>query len=120
IFFVASRNALLSGYFTNLDRTRRQGAEVSLQGLTVGDRVDWFAKYAYTRATFASAAQIFSIRSDDDFENSNLAGPNTVVPGDVIPLVPTHQAKAGGSLQITPMLSLGLDGRYIGSQWVRG
>jgi outer membrane receptor protein involved in Fe transport len=120
IFFVASEDALLSGYFTNLARTRRIGGEMSLQGDALHERVDWFASYAYTHATFASSAQIFSIRSDDDFDGNVLAGANAVVSGNKIPLVPAHQAKAGASLRLSRMLSAGLDGRYIGRQWLRG
>lgn len=120
IFFVASEDALLSGYFTNLDRTRRQGIEASVNGNAVASRLDWFANYAYTSATFQSPAQLFSIRSDDDFGDSPLAGDNDVRPGDCLPLVPRHQVKAGASLRFERGLSAGLDTRYIGRQWLRG
>jgi iron complex outermembrane receptor protein len=119
IFFVASRNALLSGYFTNLERTRREGVELSAQGV-LGTRISWYANYAYTRATFQSPVDIFSIRSDSSYASSPLAGTNLVRPGDRLPLVPAHQLKAGVLARLTSRLSAGLDGRYIGSQWLRG
>jgi outer membrane receptor protein involved in Fe transport len=120
IFFIASEHALLSGYFTNLDRTRRDGGELSIEGSALRERFDWYGNYAYTRATFQSPVQIFSTRSDDDFTDSPLAGSNTVQPGDRLPLVPAHQVKAGGSLQLTRTVGIGLDVRYIGQQWLRG
>ncbi|MBX6363494.1 MAG: TonB-dependent receptor [Gemmatimonadetes bacterium] len=119
IFFVASERALLSGYFTNLDRTRREGVELSAEG-AVGAWLSWYANYAFTRATFESPVAIFTIRSEDEFEDSPLAGENDVEPGDRLPLVPEHQAKAGALLRATPGISLGLDLRWIGRQWLRG
>ena len=120
IFFVASEGALLSGYFTNLDRTRREGLELSLQGAPIAGRLGWFANYAFTRATFETPAQLFSIRSDDDFASSAFAGSNSVVPGDRMPLVPSQQIKGGVSLEMRGGVSSGLDGQYVGKQWLRG
>ena len=120
IFFVASPQALLSGFFTNLSRTRRQGLEVGLQGAALDDRLTWYANYAYTRATFRTDAQLFTIRSDDEFADSPLAGRNDVRAGDQLPLVPNTQAKAGTLVQLPGGLQFGLDGRFIGEQWLRG
>ena len=120
IFFVASPGALMSGFFTNLSRTRREGVELGLQSASFGDRLTWYANYAYTHATFRTDAELFSIRSDDDFANSPLAGPNNVRAGDQLPLVPDHQVKAGALMQLSAGLELGLDGRFIGHQWLRG
>ncbi len=120
IFFISSPGALLSGYFTNLARTRREGVETSVQGVALDGRADWYANYEYTHATFQSPATIFSIRSDADVAGSPLAGENAVHPGDELPLVPAHQANAGVGLRVTRALSLGVDARYIGRQWLRG
>ncbi|HXG45296.1 MAG TPA: TonB-dependent receptor [Gemmatimonadales bacterium] len=119
IGFIQSENAVFEGYFANIGNTRREGLEVAFQvyprpGLSL------YANYAWTRATYRTAAQIFSIRADDAFAGSPLAGENDVEPGDRLPLVPEHQVKAGGLLEITPSLGLGLDARYIGPQWLRG
>jgi iron complex outermembrane receptor protein len=63
---------------------------------------------------------IFSIRADDAFAGSPLAGENTVKPGSELPLIPRHQAKAGGLFQAASWLALGVDLRYTGKQWYRG
>jgi iron complex outermembrane recepter protein len=120
IFFIAAPQALFSGYFTNLSHTRRAGVELSIQGVALAERLTWYANYAYTRATFRTGAEIFSIRSDSEFADSPLAGPNTVRPGDRLPLVPDHQVKAGALARLASGIQLGLDGRFIGRQWLRG
>ena len=120
IFFIASEQALYAGYFTNLARTQRDGAEVAARLALFGDRLTAYANYAYTRATFQSAAEIFSIRSDADFATRALAGPNDVVAGDRIPLTPAHQVKAGALARLPHGLELGADVRWLGRQWLRG
>jgi iron complex outermembrane receptor protein len=119
ILFIASRQALLSGYFTNLDRTRRTGGEVDAQG-AFGERATWFASYTATRATFETPVQIATLRSDRTFAGSSLAGANDVAPGDELPLVPRSQLKLGGSLHLSRGLSAGLNARRLGRQWLRG
>lgn len=118
IFFVASDSALLSGYFTNLDRTRREGVEVAVQG-GVGPRATWYANYAWTRATFQSDGELFSVRSDAEL-GSALFGENIVRRGSRMPLVPEHQVKGGGDVRVSRALSVGMDWRWTGGQWLRG
>ena len=120
IFFIESPGSLVSGYFTNLDKTRREGVELSVTSSLMGDRASWYVNYAYTRATFQSNAQIFSTRSSSDFEGSPLFGPNNVTPGDRMPLVPANQIKAGLSGRLPHGFRAGLDARWIGSQYLRG
>jgi outer membrane receptor protein involved in Fe transport len=120
IFFVAAEGALVSGYFTNLDRARREGLELSVEGSGAGGRLAWYANYAYTRATFQSGASLFSIRADERFAGNPLAGADDVRPGDRLPLVPDHQVKAGGQYELAHGVQLGLDARYTGEQWLRG
>ena len=120
IFFIQSPGSLVSGYFTNLDKTRREGVEMSLMSTFWENRISWYVNYAFTKATFESDAQIFSTRSDDDFENSPLFGPNTVTPGNVMPLVPENQVKGGFSARLPKGFHAGLDARWIGSQYLRG
>lgn len=119
IFFVAAPNALLAGYFTNIARTRRTGAELSAQ-VALGEPLVGYANYAYTRATFESVAEIFTVRADSAFAASPLAGSNDVTPGDQIPLVPVHQVKAGVLLRAGGRLTLGAGVRLTGRQWLRG
>jgi iron complex outermembrane receptor protein len=120
IFFIESPGSLVSGYFTNLDKTRREGVEMSVMSSFLNDRVSWYANYAYTRATFQSNAQIFSTRSSSDFEGSPLFGPNNVTPGDRMPLVPANQVKGGFSVRLPRGFRAGVDARWIGSQYLRG
>lgn len=120
IFFVASQESRLSGYFRNLDRTRREGMELGLEGSAAGDRIVWYGNYAWTRATFQSVAELFSARGDDDFAGSPLEGDNDVAPGNRLPLVPGQQVKAGAHLRLRGRVSLGIDVRYTGRQWFRG
>ena len=116
IFLFASDSAAsgstIEGYFGNLDKTRREGVELSAQ-LFLGGGHTLYANYGYTRATFQSDAEIFSIRED-------FGGENEVSPGDHLPLVPAHQVKFGGSFTLPSGFIAGADGRYIGPQWLRG
>lgn len=102
----------IEGYFGNLDKTRRTGIELSVQTFLGGGH-SLYANYAYTRATFESPAEIFSIRED-------FGGTNEVRVGDQLPLVPNHQVKAGASLVLPRGFFAGADLRYIGSQYLRG
>jgi outer membrane receptor protein involved in Fe transport len=120
IFFIQSPGSLVSGYFTNLARTRREGVELSVMSSLWDNRLSWYANYAYTKATFQSDAEIFSTRSDDDFEDSPLFGPNSVTPGDRMPLVPENQVKGGFAARLPKGFRAGVDARWIGSQFLRG
>jgi iron complex outermembrane receptor protein len=119
IFFIASDQSRLAGYFTNLPHTRREGGALGAE-LVIGARVQAFANYAYTHATFRDDARLFSVRTEQRFAASPLAGPNQVHAGDELPLVPLHQAKAGGVVRLAEGLELGLDLRYFGRRWLRG
>lgn len=121
IFFVSSPAALYAGYFTNLPRTRREGIEISASGAAPRARLEWYGSYAWTHATFETAARIFSVRASDTFAGrSPLAGANDVTPGDRIPLVPAYQIKGGTSAGWGRTGRAGLDVRYTGPQWLRG
>ena len=119
ISFTQSESAIFEGFFANIGRTRREGAELSLQ-LLPSEAVSLYANYAYTLATYRDPAEIFSIRADDAFAGSPLAGPNDVAVGDHLPTVPAHQVKAGGLVRLPEGVDAGLDLRYTGRQWLRG
>jgi iron complex outermembrane receptor protein len=110
----------IDGYFVNLGKTRRAGAEIAAAyRFPAGHSL--YANYAYTRATFESPADIFTVRSVDDPGVANpFPAENQVAPGDRIPLVPSHEIKFGGLARIGEYLSLGADGRYIGNEYLRG
>jgi outer membrane receptor protein involved in Fe transport len=113
----------IDGYFINLDRTRRVGFELgSAYRFPAGHSI--YLNYAFTRATFQSGAEIFSIRSIDAAEGEELINPfptgNAVAPGDRLPLVPDHVLKGGATVRIGRYVYLGADARYTGKQWLRG
>ena len=119
IFFIQSEAALFEGFFDNIGDTRREGIELGAQFFLRGGH-SLYANYAYTRGTFRSNAEIFSIRADDDFAGSPLAGENEVEVGDELPLIPKHQVRVGGTVELPAGFELGLDGRLVGKQWFRG
>jgi outer membrane receptor protein involved in Fe transport len=104
----------IDGYFGNIDKTRREGIELSAR-YYFGQAHSIYANYGFTRATFQSTADIFSIREDEAAGIENKAQP-----GDQLPLVPKHQVKAGVNLRFPEGLRAGADARYIGSQFLRG
>lgn len=119
ISFIQSESAVFEGFFHNIGDTRREGVELSVQ-IVPSERASLYANYAFTRATFRTAAEIFSIRAGDAFVGAPLAGANNVTEGDRLPLVPNHQVKVGGLLALPGGLQLGVDARYTGEQWLRG
>jgi outer membrane receptor protein involved in Fe transport len=119
ISFIQSETAVFEGYFDNIGDTRREGVELGVQVLP-SERLSLYANYAFTRATFRDAAEIFSIRADADFAGAPLSGPNDVAPGDRMPLIPDHQVKFGGLLRLPVGLEFGADVRYTGERWLRG
>jgi iron complex outermembrane receptor protein len=122
----APTGSTIDGFFVNLDKTRRVGAELAAAyKFPAGHSI--YANYAYTRATFQSDADLFTIRSasgvnpetGDTVTNPFPIG-NEVIPGDRFPLVPDHQVKLGGLVKVGQYLSVGADGRYTGKQFLRG
>jgi iron complex outermembrane recepter protein len=119
ISFIQSEDAVFEGFFDNIGDTRREGVELGVQVLP-SEAVSLYANYAFTRATYRDPAEIFSLRAEDAFAGSPLAGPNAVEVGDRLPLVPGHQVKAGGLVRLPAGVDLGVDLRYTGRQWLRG
>ncbi len=119
ISFIASDSALLAGYFANIGNTRREGVEFSAQAQLAGGHI-LYANYAFTRASYRTEAEIFSIRSESVFVASPYFGANAVRVGDRLPLVPGHQARFGAAFQLGGGLEAGVDGRFTGKQWLRG
>ena len=114
----------IDGFFINLDETRRLGFEVGA-AYRFRQGHELYLNYGFTRATFQSDADLFSIRGvteeeeEEEIENPFPTG-NEVEPGDRLPLVPDHIIKAGARAQIGRYVYVGADGRYTGKQWLRG
>jgi len=102
----------IDGFFANVPRTRREGVELSARlDLPGAHRV--FAAYALTRATFRTAAEIFSVREAAGEEN-------VVQAGSRLPLVPTQAASVGTVVRVADATTLGIEARYTGARWLRG
>jgi hypothetical protein len=102
----------IDGYFGNVPRTRRIGAELNLQ-LQLAQRARAYASYAVTRATFESDdIEIFSIREVTGAENE-------VEEGDRFPLVPAFTLSLGADTDLRG-IELGVSGNVIGSRFLRG
>jgi iron complex outermembrane receptor protein len=113
----------IDGFFVNLDETRRIGVELGAAYRFAGEH-SAYLNYAYTRATFQSPAEIFSIRSLEGEGEEPVINPfptgNDVVAGDRLPLVPNHLIKGGATARIGPHFYVGIDARYTGKQYLRG
>ena len=119
----APAGSTIDGFFVNLDRTRRAGVEAAA-AYTFPRGHSVYLNYAFTRATFQSPAEVFSIRSTQEVDGEPVINPfptgNAVAAGSRFPLVPDHQIKFGGLARIGRYLSVGADGRYTGKQYLRG
>jgi iron complex outermembrane recepter protein len=113
----------IDGFFVNIDKTRRVGVELGAAYRFKGGH-SAYLNYAYTRATFESPADIFSIRWLEEGDGGEVLNPfpsdNQVVAGDRFPLSPDHLLKGGATLRVGRYLYIGADARYTGKQWLRG
>lgn len=104
---------LNSGYFDNVGRTKRLGAEVGLNGIAYNEQLSWFANYSYVDATFESSFDVHN-------ENNPAGEDTTVTSGDNLPGIPKHNIKIGADYAFTQGFSLGFDAAYRSSQYYRG
>jgi len=111
IIFQQAGNKPSQGYFVNIDKTKRQGIEVSSL-FRFGDyRLS--ANYNFLDATFESPYISFS--------PVNPKGANRQVnPGDTIPGQPKHQVKVLIEKELTRYINIGGEYLYSSSQFYRG
>ncbi|HEX7088628.1 MAG TPA: TonB-dependent receptor [Longimicrobiales bacterium] len=120
-----------TGYFQNIERTRRQGLEVTL-GFEPNESIEVYGALGLTRATFQSTATLsapYRDAADDDEgeppvepieeDDADDLEPPTVRPGHLFPMVPAVRAHVGVAYRRGP-LRLGLQVDHVGSQWIRG
>ncbi len=110
-FIAANTNG--AGYFSNVGKTRRQGLDFGLNGVTGDFR--WSAGYSYIQATYQSTFDIAN-----DVNSSNVAGVITVHPGDNIPGIPKHQLKFRGEYRVIPAWTIGASAVLFSDQYARG
>ncbi len=126
LFNVVDLDTPTRGFFTNLDRTRRIGVEVSAE-LTPRPRTRGLTltgAFAWTRATFESSAVLAAPFVDDDADESDEGeqtglAPPAVEPGDRFPMVPEFSV-SGGVRYAFPRTSASLDARWVGEQFLVG
>lgn len=117
ILFVADEQAGF-GYFRNFGKTRRQGVEAGAS-TTVGP-VTFSANYTYLDATFRSEEAVNGEGNSSNEEGPGFEGEIEIEPGNHIPLIPRHIAKAMIEWQILPMLSVSADAMNVGGSHARG
>ncbi len=102
------------GFFRNVGKTRRVGAELGLQGRW--QRIDWFLNYGFVHATYETAFQAASANHPLADANGEIA----VREGDRIPGIPEHSLKIGAEYPLTNRLSIGGDLLFNSDQYLRG
>lgn len=103
-----------TGLFANVDETRRQGIELSLQ--QARENWQWFASAAVLKASFEDHFSALS----PNHPLANEDGEIEIHPGDHMPSVPGIIMKLGADYHLTPSVETGLEWIYNGSQYLRG
>jgi outer membrane receptor protein involved in Fe transport len=112
--FIAA-NTTGAGYFSNVGKTRRQGMDFGLNGVTGDFR--WSAGYSYIQATYQST---FDIANDVNSSADPITKKITVNPGDNIPGIPKHQLKFRGEYRVIPAWTVGASAVLFSDQYARG
>jgi outer membrane receptor protein involved in Fe transport len=118
ILFVAN-DASGYGYFRNFGKTRRQGLELSAKARA--GRFTLSASYTLLDATYRSGETVNgSGNSSNDAPAPGFEGAIEILPGNRIPLLPRHTAKAALGWEAAPWLSLDLDMVAVSGVYARG
>jgi outer membrane receptor protein involved in Fe transport len=112
--FISANATGTAGYFNNVGKTRRQGMDFVLNGVTGDFR--WSAGYSYIQATYQSTFDIASAANS----SNNGTGVITVNPGDNIPGIPKHQLKFRGEYRVIPNWTVGASAVMFSDQYARG
>lgn len=118
ILFVAN-DASGYGYFRNFGKTRRQGLELSAKARA--GRFTLSASYTLLDATYRSGETVNgSGNSSSDAVAPGFDGTIQIRPGNRIPLLPRHTAKAAVGWEAASWLSLDLDMVAVSGVYARG
>jgi iron complex outermembrane recepter protein len=98
-----------AGFFQNVERTRRQGVEVGLQGSW--KRLRYFLSYAFVDATYQTDVTLASVTEP--------AGV-VVKAGNRIPGIPQNNLKVGAEVAILDNLWAGADLIAVSGNYLRG
>lgn len=126
IFNVIDPQTPTRGFFTNLDKTRRQGVELSVVSAPLPEvrELTLSGTFAWTRATFQSPATLAAPFLEEEEGppaqdgEEGLPAPE-VEPGDKFPIVPEVTFTLGARYSPSGW-DFGLDGRFVGSQFLVG
>ena len=113
IEFISSGSAVNAGYFQNVGKTRRVGAEFGGEYRVGAYALS--ATYSYVRASFESAFLVHSAANSTADANGDIA----VTPGDRIPGIPEHSLRLAADYT-GERLDLGVNVVAVGSQYARG
>ena len=122
IQFIAA-NSAGAGYFDNVGKTRRVGADLGLEGAF--GKFRWYAGYSYVKATYQSSFDLVNevnsssevIGVDDDGEDIEAI---RVSSGDNIPGIPRHQFKFRGEWEALPQWTIGTNIVAFSDQYAHG
>ncbi len=117
ILFVADDQAGF-GYFRNFGQTRRQGIELNADS-TVSSWT-FGLHYTYLDATYRSNETVNGGGNSSNQTGPGFEGEIDIEPGNRIPLVPRHIAKASAQWDLTSRLALQADASFTGGSTVRG
>ena len=108
-----------AGYFNNVGKTRRQGLDFGVSGMT-GD-FNWSAGYSFIDATYEDSFDIASEANSS--RHLDASGNNkviTVSKGDKLAGIAKHQLKLRGEWQAMPNWSIGATMVAFSDQYARG
>ncbi|MBM4185042.1 MAG: TonB-dependent receptor [Gemmatimonadetes bacterium] len=123
IFNVVDEATPTLGYFTNLERTRRIGLELSASGSPVsalaGLRMS--GSLAWTRATFETDAELPSPFVEDDSvaPGGPSEGAVEVEPGDLFPMIPQLAGTLNLSFELAAT-TVAIEGSWTGRRYLVG
>jgi outer membrane receptor protein involved in Fe transport len=100
IIFVSSGPVVGSGYFRNVEETKREGFEASARWTI--DRLTLTGSWTYVQATFEDS---FTLLAEDN-PLSNEDGEIFVAPGDRLPLIPAQSGRFSASYAVSDRVDL--------------
>ena len=103
-----------TGLFANVDKTRRRGIEVAIDGQR--GNLQWSAGYSFVNATFEDDFRVLS----PNHRFADEQGEIEVSRGDRMPGIPKQQLKLLGDYQFLFGVSVGAEFLYNSSQVLRG
>ncbi|MFI5012842.1 MAG: TonB-dependent receptor [Hyphomicrobiales bacterium] len=122
VFRATNANDILSvpsditglGFFQNVGRTRRQGAELAMK--YTDEQWSAFARYSFLDATFRGNIMLAS--PNNPFADAS--GDILVHPGNRIPSLPRHKLNIGVDYRVTDKLTVGGDVALVSGLYLRG